>query len=230
MLFRSVSETDAISFGVGAEETTIHLDPASSPPRLLNFQSQFGSNYTSFPLSFGAVRDTRDSAIWTTNGSVIRGNLEVSVVGDLNYYRIASEYNHYTPLTRDLTMYFRGEVSAADGLGGKPLPFFKNFYAGGIGTVRGYRTAGLGARDPYDNSAIGGNKRMSGSAEILFPFPGTELDRSMRLSTFVDAGQVFQASEKIAFTDLRYSYGISFSWISPVGPLKLSYEIGRAHV
>ena len=218
-----VSENDAISFGIGAEQTTIALDAASSPPRLLNFQSQFGSRYASVPLTFGAVRDTRDSAIWTTSGTVMRGNVEVSLVGDLNYYRVTSEYNHYRPLTRDLTMFFRGEVGAADGLGGKPLPFFKNFYAGGIGTVRGYRTAGLGARDPFDNSSIGGNKRVSGSAEILFPFPGTELDRSMRLSTFVDAGQVYQSTEKLSLSQLRYSYGISFSWISPVGPLKLSY-------
>jgi outer membrane protein insertion porin family len=217
-----VSETDAISFGIGVEETTLSLTD-TSPPRLLSFQQQFGSDYISVITSFGAVHDTRDSAIWTTKGTLQRASLEVTPGGDLNYYRITAEYNWYGSLTRDLTTLLRGEIGAADGYGGKPLPFFKNFYAGGIGTVRGYRAAGLGPRDPFDDSSIGGNKRVSGSAELLFPFPGTGLDRSMRLSAFIDGGQVYAPTSKVVLTELRYSWGLAFAWISPVGPLKISY-------
>jgi outer membrane protein insertion porin family len=217
-----VSEADTISFGLGAEKTRLTLD-ANSPPRLLTFADRFGSEYTSLLTTFGAIRDTRDSAIWTTQGTLQRASVEVSPAGDLRYYRLTAEYNRYTPLTRDLTAAIRGEIGAADGYGGRELPFFKNFYAGGTGTVRGYRAAGLGPRDPFDDSSIGGNKRLTGTAELLFPFPGTGLDRSMRLSTFIDAGQVFARTEKIQFAELRFSYGVAFSWLSPVGPLKLSY-------
>jgi outer membrane protein insertion porin family len=217
-----VSENDAINFGLGAEQTKLSLND-TSPPRLLNFANQFGSKYNQVIATFGTIHDTRDSAIWTTSGALHRTGLEVSPTGDLNYYRITAEYNRWLPLTRDLTLMARGEIGAADGFGNKPLPFFKNFYAGGIGTVRGYRTAGLGPRDPFDDSAIGGNKRMSGSVELLFPFPGTGLDRSMRLSTFLDAGQVYSETEKLNFSSLRYSYGLAFSWSSPIGPFKISY-------
>jgi outer membrane protein insertion porin family len=219
-----VSENESISFGLGAEQTTLALTD-SSPPRLLSFQNQFGSQYGSLIASFGAARDTRDSAIWTTKGTLQRANLEVTPAGDLRYYRITAEYNWYASFTRDLTVLLRGEVGAADGLGGRPLPFFKNFYAGGFGTVRGYRTAGIGPRDPFDSSAIGGNRRLSGSAELLFPMPGTGLDRSIRLSAFIDGGQVYAPSEKLMVSDLRYAYGASVAWISPVGPLRLSYAI-----
>jgi outer membrane protein insertion porin family len=218
-----VSEVDSISFGVGGEQTKLTMDKTTAPPRLVAFANQFGDQYTSLLVNFGAMRDTRDSAIWTTTGTLQRSNLEVSPAGDLNYYRLTAEYSRFVALSRDVTFMMRGEVGAADGFGDKPLPFFKNFYAGGIGTVRGYRAAGLGPRDAFDDSAIGGNKRLTGSVEVLFPFPGTGRDRSMRLSTFLDAGQVFPDSQKLTLGDLRYSYGLAFSWVSPIGPLKLSY-------
>ena len=218
-----VSEAESISFGLGAEATDLSLTD-TSPPRLLAFVQQFGSKYNSLIASFGAARDTRDSAIWTTKGTLQRASLEVTPGGSLRYYRLTAEYNWYTSFSRDLTMLLRGEVGAADGLGGKPLPFFKNFYAGGFGTVRGYRIAGIGPRDPFDGSAIGGNRRLTGSAEFLFPMPGAGLDRSIRLSTFVDAGQVYAPTEKLTISDLRYAFGAGVSWISPVGPLRLSYS------
>jgi outer membrane protein insertion porin family len=115
-----------------------------------------------------------------------------------------------------------GEIGAADGISGKPLPFYKNFYAGGVTSVRGYDSFSLGPRDSQ-GAFLGGNKRLVGNAEVLFPVPGTGVDRSMRLGVFLDAGQVFGADEKIRLSDLRYSTGLSFSWNSPMGPLRLSY-------
>ncbi|OGA87145.1 MAG: outer membrane protein assembly factor BamA [Betaproteobacteria bacterium RIFCSPLOWO2_12_FULL_66_14] len=219
-----IGEFESISFGLSAESTELTLDP-SSPPRLLNFQSQFGSKYVSLISNIGIGRDTRDSAIWTTRGVVQRANFEVTPAGDLNYYRISAEHNWYYPLSRNFTMLLRGEIAAGDGFGDKPLPFFKNYYAGGIGTVRGYRAAGIGPRDPFDDSAIGGNKRLIGSAELLFPMPGTGLDRSLRMGAFVDVGQVYAADQKLTVSDMRYSTGLSLLWVSPVGPLRISYAV-----
>ena len=114
-----------------------------------------------------------------------------------------------------------GELDAADGFGGDPLPFFKNYYSGGIGSVRGYRTASLGPRD-VDGTILGGNRKINASTEFLFPVPGQTQDRSMRLGLFVDAGQVYGVGEKIALSELRAAWGVSFAWNSPIGPLKFS--------
>ncbi len=216
-----LSEQDAISFGMSADRTSLGLGP-TSPPRLINFAKQFGAKYSSVTGAIGWGRDTRDSALWTTKGIVQRANLEVTPVGELNYYKYSYETSWYRSLTRDLTMMLRGEFTTADGFNKKPLPFFKNNYAGGIGSVRGYRTASLGQRDPVDDSAIGGDRRLTGAAELLFPVPGSGLDKSLRLALFTDTGQVYGAGQKMNLSDLRYSAGLALSWLSPMGPIRIS--------
>jgi outer membrane protein insertion porin family len=114
-----------------------------------------------------------------------------------------------------------GEFDTADGYGGNPLPFFKNYYSGGIGSVRGFRTASMGPRD-VDGTFLGGNRKGNGTSELLFPIPGNTTDRSMRLGVFVDAGQVFGANERVELSQLRAAWGFSFAWNSPIGPLKFS--------
>lgn len=217
-----LSEIDAISFGLAADRTNVHLT-STSPPRLINFESQFGSKYSALIGSVGWGRDSRDSAIWTTQGTIQRAGLEVTPAGDLRYYRANYEHNWYYSFSRDLTLLLRGEFGKASGFGDKPLPFFKNYYGGGINSVRGYDTASLGPRDPVDDSAIGGDRRVSGSAEMLFPMPGAGLDRSIRLGAFVDTGQVYATGQRLQLSELRYSAGLSLMWVSPIGPIRLSY-------
>jgi outer membrane protein insertion porin family len=113
-------------------------------------------------------------------------------------------------------------LGKGDGMSGYPLPFFKNYFAGGVTSVRGYNTASLGPRDPNDNSIIGGNRRIVGGGELLFPMPGMGQDRSVRMGVFIDGGQVFGPDEKMALSALRYAAGLSVAWNSPVGPLKFS--------
>jgi outer membrane protein insertion porin family len=111
-----------------------------------------------------------------------------------------------------------------NGFDGLPLPLFINFYAGGVGWVRGFETASLGPRD-INGNALGGNKRIILNAEALLPLPGLKTDKSVRFSIFVDGGNVFGQDEKISFGDLRYSAGIGVSWFSPVGPLKFNFAV-----
>jgi outer membrane protein insertion porin family len=113
-----------------------------------------------------------------------------------------------------------GEVGFADGLRGKPLPFFKNFYAGGVGSVRGYETATLGPRD-LNGDVLGGDRRFVFNAEALFPLPGYK-EKNVRLGVFFDMGNVWGPGEKIKMGDVRMSTGIAVSWDSPVGPLRFS--------
>jgi outer membrane protein insertion porin family len=144
--------------------------------------------------------------------------------GTLKYYKLTQQVQWYYPLSRTYTLLLNGEIGAADGMGGKPLPFYKNFYAGGVSSVRGYNSYSLGPRDTL-GAVLGGNKRLVGNAEVLFPVPGTGVDRSMRLGLFLDGGQVFGADQKMSLGDLRYSTGLSFHWNSPMGPLRLSYGL-----
>ena len=115
----------------------------------------------------------------------------------------------------------RGDLGYAGGLGGRPLPFFKAYFAGGPDSVRGYRAFSLGPRDVNGN-AVGGNTKFAGAAEFLFPMPGATREQSLRLAAFIDAGQVYGEGTKFDLSELRYSAGVALQWLSPFGPLRLS--------
>jgi len=205
--------------------TQIGIDQGS-PQQYQNFVNIFGNNNNSFPATVGWIRDQRDSVTLPTKGALIRAGLEAGLPGGtLQYYKLTEQVQWYYPLSRTYTLMLNGEVGVGDGLNDKPLPFYKNFYAGGVSSVRGYEAYSLGPRDSL-GSILGGNKRLVGNAEVLFPMPGTGLDRSMRLAVFLDGGQVYGANQKFEMSELRYSTGLAFSWNSPMGPLRLSY--GRA--
>jgi outer membrane protein insertion porin family len=213
-----VSEQVTVDFGVNLESVELEVF-ANSPFAYLNFVRDFGNQYTYGAATAGVARDTRDSLITTTSGSYVRASTELSG-GDLQYYRLGYQHQWYRPLTRTTTLHLGGEIGYAGGYGDKPLPFFKNFFAGGPGTVRGYRSFSLGPQDENGN-ALGGNRKLVGTAEVLFPMPGAEQDRSLRLAGFVDGGQVY--ANKIELGELRYSAGLALFWSSPLGPLRLSW-------
>ncbi|MEJ7807599.1 MAG: BamA/TamA family outer membrane protein, partial [Telluria sp.] len=151
-----------------------------------------------------------------------RVNLEVDPFGDTKYYRAVYEQQWYRPLSRLVTLALKGEVDYGHGLKGDTYPIFKNFYGGGIGSVRGYLSSSLGVVDGRGD-ALGGATRLIGNAELQLPFPGGGPDKSLRWFGFLDGGQVYQESQRIRANELRFSAGLGVSWISPVGPLKLSY-------
>jgi outer membrane protein insertion porin family len=124
-------------------------------------------------------------------------------------------------LSRTVTLALNSDLGYAKGFGEKPVPFFKNYYVGGPGTVRGFRPYSLGPQDP-DGNSLGGTRKVVANAEVLFPVPGAQQDRSLRLAAFLDAGQVFGGGEKFSISDLRYTTGLALAWTSPFGPLKLS--------
>jgi len=213
-----VSEVSRIDLGVNFEDVNLTVFD-TSPLSYLLFVSQFGNHYRYGAGTAGWSRDTRDSLITTRSGSFIRASTELAG-GDLQYARLGYQHQVYFPLSRDFTLLAGGELGIAGGLGGKPLPFFKNFFAGGPGSVRGYRSFSLGPQD-FNGNAIGGNRKANASLELLFPMPGAANDPSLRLAWFVDGGNVFL--QNFAFNDMRYSTGLSFFWTSPFGPLRLSF-------
>ena len=217
-----LTEVDNLGLSLGVENTNLGVS-SYSPQRYLDFVNIFGDTNTAIPGSIGWVRDQRDNALAPTKGSILRANMEVGLPGGtLQYYKLTGQAQWFYPLSRTYTIMLNGEMGTADGMGGKPLPFYKNFYAGGVTSVRGYDAYSLGPRDSQNN-ILGGTRRLVGNAEFLFPMPGAGVDRSMRLSVFLDAGQVYGSDQKISLSDLRYSTGISFIWNSPMGPLRFSY-------
>ena len=222
------TELDRISFGLVFEQNQIKPGTNGLPQRYIDYVNQFGSTSDAWLATLGWSRDSRDSGIAPTRGAIQRLNVDVTFPGqDLSYYRATYQHAWYTPLTKDYTFSLSADIGYGRGLSGKPYPVFKNFYAGGINSVRGFGSNSLGPRDVKDNNPLGGTASFAASAEILFPLPGTGNDKTVRAFLFADAGNVFD--NRIDFGELRYSVGAGINWLSPVGPLKLSlgYPVKR---
>ena len=222
------TELDRISFGLVFEQNQIKPGTNGLPQRYIDYVNQFGTTSDAWLATLGWSRDSRDSSLAPTRGRLQRLNVDVTFPGqDLSYYRATYQHAWYTPLTKDYTFSLSADVGYGRGLSGKPYPVFKNFYAGGINSVRGFGSNSLGPRDVKDNNPLGGTASFAASAEVLFPLPGTGNDKTVRAFLFADAGNVFD--NRIDFGELRYSVGAGINWLSPVGPLKLSlgYPVKR---
>ena len=215
------TESDTVYFGLGVENTRI-VAGTSLPTSYLDYANQFGYSSTAVPLTVGWARDRRDSALAPNSGVYQRANGEWGVGGDVRYLRATYQYQQYFPFSKQFTGAFNAELGLGRGVGERPFPLFKNFFGGGLGSVRGFEQGSLGPRDGITDIALGGTKKVNINAELLFPFPGAGNDRTLRLYGFFDIGNVFSADEKISFSAMRTSTGIGVSWISPVGPLRLA--------
>lgn len=221
-----VGEDDYINFGLSFDHTTINDIGSNASAQARLYVQQNGDTTNTVLTTIGWQKDGRDSTIMPTSGSLRRAVAEVALPGStVPYYRGSYQHLQFFPLTRKLTLALNGEVAAGRGYSGKTMPFFKNYYAGGIGSVRGFESNSLGPQDPLTGDALGGDTRLVGNAELLFPVPGMGLDKSVRMGVFVDAGNVWNSNldDKIDSGSLRYSAGIAVSWNSPMGPLKFSF-------
>ena len=217
------SEFDTVFLGLGFERTEIG-SAIGIPLSYLNYRVLYGENSNAFPLTLGWSRDGRDSLIAPGAGRFQRVNVEWSFAGDVRYMRANLQHQEYWQLPLRLTLGVNAEIGLGKGLGGKPFPVFKNFYGGGLGTVRTFEQGSLGVVDPT-GAYIGGAKRLNLNSELYLPVPGTGNDRTLRVFAFADAGNVWREDEKATFDSLRASAGLGLSWISPVGPLKLSWGV-----
>ena len=221
-----ITEFDRINFSAGVERTKIGLF-SDSPKRYVDFVNEYSSSNFSLLASASWARDTRDSALWPTKGSVSKAAAEFALPGgDVQYYRFSVGNQWYYPLSKNLTLMLNGELGMVNSWSSKKLPFYENFYLGGISSVRGFESGTIGAQDE-NNNAYGGTRRAVFNAEVLFPFPGLRDDKTLRLSTFFDVGTVFggQFNSGLTWRDnLRYSAGLGLSWVSPLGPMRFSFS------
>jgi outer membrane protein insertion porin family len=220
------TENDTVYFGGGLESITIKEGVTPLPLAWDRYRTQFGENSNSVPLTVGWSRDKRDSALVPTTGLFQRVNADWGVAGEVRYLRSSYQAQQYIPINKQFTVGLNGEIGWGKGLNGQPYPIFKNFYSGGLGSVRGFAQGSLGPHETDINGnriAIGGSKKITLNAEISAPFPGAGNDRTLRMYTFVDAGNVFAETDPYSLAGLRASVGVGVSWISPVGPLRLAF-------
>ena len=216
------SETDTVFFGGGVERTTI--EPGTNMPQVYQtYVNQFGESSTSVPLTIGWARDDRDSSLVPTRGRYQRVNAEWGIGGDTRYLKANYQFQQYIPLNKQFTLAFNSEVGWGKGLGGRPYPVFKNFYSGGLGSVRGFEQSSIGTKDAVTQAAIGGSRKFTLNSEVIAPLPGAGNDRTLRMFGFVDIGSVWGENDPIDASSLRASVGVGISWISPLGPLRIAF-------
>ncbi len=215
------TETDTVYFGGGVERTRI-VPGTNLPNAYVTYANQFGYSSATVPLTVGWARDTRDSALVPNTGVFQRVTGEWGVAGDAKYITSSYQYQQYLPLNKQFTLAFNGDVGLGKGLSGLPFPLFKNFFGGGLGSVRGFEQGSLGVLDTVTGASLGGTRKLNANLELLAPFPGAGNDRTLRMFTFFDVGNVFGASQPIRLNELRAAAGLGISWVSPVGPLRLA--------
>jgi outer membrane protein insertion porin family len=229
------TEVDRVFFGTGIEAFQIQTTN-NTPQPYLNYAQSYGiappgwpGTLTTYnvPLTVGWSRDGRDSALIPSTGSLQQLSAEAGTpIGNMTFYRLYGQYQKYHSFSRGNVLSFNGEVGYGQAYGNNPFPITKNYYVGGIGSVRGYAPGSLGP--VYLNNVTGtyqptgGQSKIVSNVEYTFPVPGSGVDKTLRLFTFVDGGNAFGQNINLV---LRYSYGLGLSWISPLGPLKFSYGI-----
>lgn len=219
-----VTDSDTVFVGGGVERTTI-MPGTGLPVVYQDFANEFGYTTNSVPLTLGWARDSRDSALVPSTGKVIRTSGEWSVGGELRYARATFQYQQYFPVSKKITVAFNSELAMGASTSSKSYPIFKNFYAGGLGSIRGFEQSSL-TTGPQRASGVlstGGARKVNFNLEALSPLPGGGNDRTLRMYGFLDAGGVYDVNENIALSDMRASVGVGISWISPVGPLRLAF-------
>lgn len=222
-----VSENRRLTFGLTIESLEI-VTRADTAQVAKDFVTANGEKNSILRANVSWSYDTLNSRIFPSKGTVHRVSLETTIPGsDLEYYSLNYTTLRFWKVSDRTTFRAKLNVSYGDGFGDtEALPFYKNYFAGGSNTVRGYESRSLGPRDtvtPFD--PIGGSKRVLTSLEYFFPAPGTAEDNNkLRLSLFIDGGMVYGANESVDLNTLRFTAGLSVSWFTAVGPLRLSFS------
>lgn len=220
-----VNEEDRITGAVRLD--IMDFEPQSSAStEVRDFATQQGTNFVDLAVRLGWSRDTRNRAIFPTRGSLQRISGRVTVPGsDLTYYRYDYEHRYLQPLDNAWVLQLSGELGFGDGYGDlDELPFFHNFFTGGVRSIRGFRANTIGPKDSNGDS-LGGRLKTVANAELIMPSPFDNYQDEVRVSAFLDGGAVHACGQCASLDDMRLSTGVGLRWITPVGPMSFAYGI-----
>jgi outer membrane protein insertion porin family len=217
-----INEYDTIRFSVGYQGLDLS-ETNTSPLEVTDFIDKHGDSFDDMVLIGSWSHDSRNKILFTDTGGLQNFTFETTTPGSgLQYYKLNYVQQRFLPLTRELTLGLKGNLGYGDGFGDfDDLPFFENYYAGGVRSVRGFEDNTLGPRDS-DGDPIGGSVLMVFNAELIFPVPFVESASGIRLSAFFDAGNVFGNYNTFSASGLKYSVGLAGLWLSPLGPISVS--------
>lgn len=217
-----ISEYNTASLSIGYENTQLHTT-ASTPQSYIDFINANTDQFDIIRLESGWSHDSRNRALFADRGLYSSLNGEAALPGSgLEFYKINLRALGYKPITQKLILMLKGEIGYGDSYSDTTeLPFFERYYAGGSNSVRGFRSNSLGPRT--NTLAEGGAFKTVGNAEVIFPVPFSEDNKSLRLSAFFDIGNVFANIDDFDSGELRYSTGLSAIWITPIAPLTFSF-------
>ena len=228
-----MNEFDTVRVGFDVDMSDITLVD-SSPQRYKDYCKEVsggdssGCDQNEAVLSVGYSSDKRDSAIYPKSGYKYDIGSEITLpLLDMQYYQINAKVTDYTPLTNEFVWNNDLSLGYAHSYGDDPYPFFQNYYVGGSNSVRGYKAASIG-KQYYDESqddfvSTGGTTKILASTSMLFPLPGGMFKDQVRLETFIDCGGVWEEDTDIALDEMRFSAGLSVLWVSPFGPINVSF-------
>ncbi len=219
-----ITEYHYINTSVSYESSEINTDPRFLDPIIAFFLFREGNQYDTLRWTTSFSYDTRNAAIFPDRGGLQRIRAQIALPGgDLRYFKVDYDARIFIPLIKKYTLLLKTNIGYGDSYGDtSELPFFENFYAGGPRTVRGYEENSLGPQDIFGR-ALGGNISVVGNAEVIIPVPFLSEIKSVRLSGFVDAGNVYASEDRFDLDDMRMSTGLSAIWMSPFGLLAVSY-------
>ncbi len=233
-----VNEFDTVRVGLGYESTQLRTN-RTTPAEYEEFledndfiENVIGTDeeadFDTLKLTVGFSRDTRNRAVFADAGRFNNLNAEVGIPGgDIQYYKLSARHLSLFALNQDFTLSLNGEVGYGDSYGDtSEFPFFENFYGGGGRSVRGFKDNTLGPKVAEEGRSqgdpLGGNLRLIGNVELFFPVPFNNDNKSVRLGSFIDVGNVYGVEENFDAGELRYSAGLSAVWLSPLGALSFS--------
>jgi outer membrane protein insertion porin family len=232
-----VSEVQRIGFGFTFEELELNLGDYTSSPVIEDFVSDNGDWFRSLNFNVNWVKSTLNRGIFATRGTSQRLSADVATPGSgLEYFKLTYKATHLRGLIKDFTLKLKADLGYGESFGDtSQMPFFKNFYAGGLGSVRGYEKYSLGPQNSLSQGysrarPVGGNVQIVLGAEVIFPLPFVKDQRSVQSALFFDAGNVFNTKcgdlEVNCYSpeqgELRYSVGLGATWLSGFGPITFS--------